>query len=110
MVHFTVLGMGVVVFLNVSGRFQLELQRSPLRASEGQEEMTGWGQVNGVMGDKGWGQGGQGVGTRWKGVEERVMWGWKNGVQRKGRRTHATKQTNKKQITLEKAQVAEHQN
>ena len=43
-------------------------------------------------------------------MEERVMRGWENGVQRKGRRTHATKQPNKKQIMSEKAQVAEHQN
>ena len=50
------------------------------------------------------------MGTRWKGVEERVMRGWENGIQRKGRRTHAMKQPNEKQITLEKAQVADHQN
>ena len=43
MVHFTVLGMGVLVSLNVSGRFQFELQRFPLRASEGQEERGGGG-------------------------------------------------------------------
>ena len=71
MVHFTVLGMGVMVSLNVGGRFQLELQRLPLRASERQEEMRGWGQVNGVMGD--------GMGTRWSGGGDKVERGGREG-------------------------------